>query len=149
MFEDLQMKRARFQEKINSPFVFFHKINPFNPLSTEFEQLEAYAVQYISDQQICNKLLEHFIQSTEYGALHAAQEKTSDTLISCIDRQVAKNAYMTIKHLKAQGYRSYPQNHNDINVIHSNWQTSQAIKDYQQLRSSIKQKLNAFPKFFV
>jgi hypothetical protein len=92
---------------------------------------------------LSQKKLVKYVESSTYQNIFAAEEKTADTLIACLDPEAAKDAasYITIN--------GYEQNNNDMLIIHSNWQTSQAIINYQQLKNSITQKLNVFPKSFA
>lgn len=74
----------------------------------------------------------------------AAVEKTADTLIACSDPEIAKGSISYMN--DGIGYYA---NYNDMKVIHENWQTSQAITRFQQLKNSIRQKLSVFPKPFA
>lgn len=86
---------------------------------------------------------DQYLQSPNYSNFTAAKEKTADTLLACTNTESSKNSvcHRTITRYKA--------NHNDMKVIHANWQTSQAITRFQQLKNSIKQKLTVFPKPFA
>lgn len=84
--------------------------------------------------------------SKENASLIAAFEKTADTYVSCKDQQAAKNAVLCIKSLKDAQKCAYPDNYNDMQVIYANWQTSQAISDFQKFKNSTKQKISDFPQ---
>jgi len=88
------------------------------------------------------------VEITEHPLYHnlcAAQEKTADTLVACTDAEYAHDyADLVIKRLVG-----YPDNHNDMQVLHANWQLSEILTNSQQLKSSIAQKLNVFPKSVV
>ena len=82
-----------------------------------------------------------------YKILIAAQEKTADTLVACTDAEYAHD-YTDLVH-KGLLNGVYPDNHNDVQVVHANWQLSEIITSSQQLKSLITQKLRVSPKFVV
>jgi len=73
--------------------------------------------------------------------LTAAQEKTADTYIPCIDKQAARNT-----RLNTVGYLA---NCNDLRVIHANWQTDQAIENRDKFYRSLQKNMQQFTKEYM
>lgn len=83
-----------------------------------------------------------FFKSTIAGEnWEEAMEKTADLLVACVSPEAANNAIKMV-HAK-RGNEVYKKNYNDIQVIHANWQMSQTITDFGQLKSFPQQKLSA------
>lgn len=131
----LENQREQLEQKINGI-----NFNPFNAVNQE---------QLQSDLDCVNTLIKkeykRIHKQPVYKNLIAAIEKTADTLIACSDPAYAENYTYLVK--TGELYGVYEANHNDVIVLDTNWQMSQAITNFQQLKSSIKQKLTAFPKF--
>jgi len=100
----------------------------------------------IIDEIYTPKGLEH-TDSHAYKNLCAAQEKTADTLVACADAEYAHNYAHLVNKDFLEGI--YPDNHNDVETLHANWQLSEILTNSQQLKSLITQKLNAFPTIFA
>lgn len=91
-----------------------------------------------------NAVYDDYLASDAKAIFQAAKEKTADTYVPCIDKQAAKNAFMAINSMTDAGLASYPDNYNDLQVIDANWQTSQVIADFEQLKKIPQQKVSAF-----
>lgn len=112
-----------------------------NPFYDSAKQIEANAKELteiqreIKEQEIFfqNQIqkMKEFPQSTEYKALVAAQEKTADTYVLCIDPAAAQRVPEAVK------FDGYTQNHNDMKVMHNNWKVDQAIEKTKPLRKAI------------
>ncbi len=141
----LKNKQQKLEQEINR-INFWIYLNPFNTINEEQLQSDLDCVNALIKKEYEN-IGKRIYKHSAYKNYRAAQEKTADTFVGCFDLEHAQNYVKLVKTGQLHGV--YEANHNDVMVLDANWQTSQAIKDYQQLRSSIKQKLNAFPKFFV
>ena len=101
----------------------------------------------VIENEIHKKCLKIDAEHPPYQNLCAAQEKTADTLVACIDAEYAHNYAHLVNKNFLQGV--YPDNHNDVETLHANWQLSEVLTSSQQLKSLITQKLNVFPKSVV
>ncbi len=103
---------------------FLVLFNPFYSIDEDLRKLEQYSTTQIEK-------IETYSGSCEEMNLTAAQEKTADTYVICIDPQAAKNVPSIVQ------YSGYTDNHNDMKVIHRNWQATRAIEASKPLRRAI------------
>lgn len=134
LFKPVKKELAKAADDHNSLISFIAVLNGKDIYQTEAR------LQLIRDTiELLTSKMEHFEQSPAKHKLTAAQEKTADTFPCCIDAEYATNAMNYIERLGHVDV-GYPDNHNDMKVIHENWQTSQTITNFQQLKNSIVQK---------
>ncbi len=77
------------------------------------------------------KIREVCDNSCAYKKWKAAQEKTADTTIACIDPEIAQAAaYVAQKHL-----HGYTENRNDMRVINMNWEIAQLTEKLEKWRN--------------
>lgn len=117
--EKIRSDIAEYTEQ-NKPS-FFTFINPYYSTKEYTEKFAQFAENKIQQLDLYNN-------SPEKLALIAAQEKTADTYVACTDPSVAKNIPDVIRD------SGYIDNHNDMKVIHANWQATQAVENSQKLR---------------
>lgn len=122
-------------------------------LGNAWEELHSQRKKLIKDMQegcrqlkLANSIISDYRASNAQKALRDAKEKRADTYTPCQDPEAAKNAVLAIKSIQKAGRESYPDNYNDMNVIHANWQTSQAIMNFEQLKKVPQHKLSTFAR---
>jgi hypothetical protein len=107
----------------------------FKKLNTEVNTIEK---EISALEEDYTKTLKEFSDSPAGKNYIAAREKTADTRTACDDPEAAKNAYHTTSTTE------YIDNHNDMKVVHANWQMTKNIENARNFYHAFEKKRREF-----
>ena len=113
---------------IINPGQFQQEVEIFQENLKEFERKLKEKEIFAAEQ---TEKIKAYSKSPAFIALTAAQEKTADTYIICIDPKAAQNVPTAVQ------YSGYTDNHNDMKVVHANWRATQSIENSKRLRRTL------------